>query len=81
MFGSGDVSFELVNFGKDEAIFDKVDFGSGNVSFRGAMANIISLKECHFNNYLDMRVASAIRAIFRMQWYVTSSTSFPFASL
>ncbi len=55
-FKGSNMSFENVDFGDNEVIFDRSSFGEGNVSFRNTSFNKLSFKECHIDNYLDIRV-------------------------
>lgn len=58
-FGEGETSFRMADFGSGETLFENVDFGSGNVSFAEVHAEILSLKGCHLDNYLDLRINQA----------------------
>lgn len=58
-FGNGKVSFEMANLGKGELTFERTEFGSGPLSFYKAHLDEISLKSCHLDNYVDLRVQRA----------------------
>ncbi|MBN1186002.1 MAG: two pore domain potassium channel family protein [Bacteroidales bacterium] len=55
--GSGDFGFQLAEFGTSEVSFDGTHFSNGNVSFLEAKIKSLSLKACHINHYLDLRVS------------------------
>lgn len=56
-FGKGLLNFELAECKEARFIFDRTHFGEGNISFLNAKFNEISMKYCHFDHYLDLRVA------------------------
>ncbi len=59
VFGIGNISFEMTDFSSGEVSFEKAEFHKGNISFNNCKINVSSFKGCHFNNYVDMRVAEA----------------------
>jgi len=77
-FGEGDLTFELAEYDDVDANFDRVDFGAGNISFYNARFKKLFLTSCHFDYYLDLRVArcryidlsdSIVRDIMDLQPY------------
>jgi hypothetical protein len=54
-FGLGNLSFTLLNF-KDEITFENAEFKGGNMTFFQSSLAKLTLKNCHLNNYLDLRV-------------------------
>jgi len=60
-FGKGEKDFELVDFGRSEVYFDRSDLGYGNLSFQRSKFKKLSLKSCHLDHYLDLRVAKCDR--------------------
>jgi hypothetical protein len=54
-FGVGNLSFILLNF-KDEITFENTEFKGGNLSFFQSNLAKLTFKNCHLNNYLDLRV-------------------------
>lgn len=54
-FGVGNLSFTLLNF-KDEITFENAEFTGGNLSFFQSSLAQLTFKNCHLNNYLDLRV-------------------------
>jgi hypothetical protein len=57
-FGDGNVSFEMTDFGSGDVSFENSHFGNGTLSFFKAKIHNLSLKSCHMNNYVDLRVDS-----------------------
>jgi uncharacterized protein YjbI with pentapeptide repeats len=57
LLGSGELGFEQVEFGNAELILDGTYFGEGNISFNHSSFKILSLKSCHIDHYLDLRLA------------------------
>ncbi len=58
VFGEGILDFELAEYDRADASFDRAVFNVGTVSFLNARFNTLSLKSCHFDHYLDLRVVS-----------------------
>lgn len=58
IFGDGNISFELVDFKNSDVSFEKSDFGGCNVTFQNSHFRSLSLKSCHLDHYLDLRVSS-----------------------
>ncbi len=59
ILGSGSKDFSLMEMRSTEASFEKTDFGNGEVSFNGSHFRVLSLKSCHLDHYIDLRVAGA----------------------
>ncbi|MFO7755754.1 MAG: potassium channel family protein [Bacteroidales bacterium] len=57
--GTGSKDFSLMEMRSAEASFEKTDFGSGELSFNGSAFRTLSLKSCHLDHYVDMRVSAA----------------------
>ncbi len=55
-FGKGYLNFELAEFMESEMIFDTTHFGEGDVSFYNSAFRFISLKGCHLDHYVDLRL-------------------------
>ena len=56
---SGVKDFSLMEMHGADLSFEKTDFGSGDLSFQKSRCNTLSLKSCHFDHYVDLRVAAA----------------------
>ncbi|MCH7657532.1 MAG: hypothetical protein IIB05_04360 [Bacteroidetes bacterium] len=56
-FGKGNINFELAEYDNSELTFDNTDFGEGDISFHNSRFNRLSMKSCHLDHYLDLRVA------------------------
>ncbi len=54
---TGNKNFNLMEMEDTEISFEKTDFGNGDVSFYESAFRTISLKSCHLNHYLDLRVS------------------------
>ncbi|MDX2430084.1 MAG: potassium channel family protein [Bacteroides sp.] len=59
-FGSGDIGFEQVVFENVDLSFERTIFGEGRVSFYNSWFNSLSLKFCHLNGYVDLRVRKSL---------------------
>jgi len=57
VFGEGVLDFELAEYDHADVSFDRAIFDVGIVSFHNARFNSLSLQSCHFDHYLDLRVA------------------------
>jgi len=57
--GSGVKDFSLMEMQTCEASFEKTDFGSGEVSFNGSSFKQLSLRSCHLDHYVDIRLSRA----------------------
>ncbi len=57
--GSGPKNFNLMEMDNTDISFEKTEFGYGNVSFYESRFNAISLKSCHLDHYIDLRLAKA----------------------
>ena len=58
--GSGLKNFSLMEMENTEINFEKTIFGNGDVTFCESKFHTISLKSCHLNQYVDLRLAKAI---------------------
>ena len=56
-WGEGNVSFEQVEFHKTLLFLDNADFGTGNLSFYNSHIMELSLKSCHLDYYVDLRLS------------------------
>ncbi len=58
-FGDGNISFEDLFFENIEASFERTIFGIGKVSFYKSAFSSLSLKFCHLNGHVDLRVGQS----------------------
>ena len=56
-FGKGHLNFELAEYDNCELTFESTDFGEGDISFHNSRFKSLSMKSCHLDHYLDLRVA------------------------
>ncbi len=56
-FGGGSLDFELAEYDEVDATFERAIFGNGSISFKDARFRTLSLKSCHMDNYVDLRVS------------------------
>ena len=57
--GSGVKNFNLMEMEDTDISFERTEFGDGDVSFYESKVHSISLKSCHLDHYLDLRLAKA----------------------
>ena len=57
VFGEGRLNFELAEYDQADVNFDRADFTTGSVSFNNARFRTLSMRSCHFDHYLDLRVS------------------------
>ena len=57
--GVGYKNFNLMEMINAEIHFEKTEFGYGDVSFNNSHFKVLSLKSCHLNHYVDLRLAKA----------------------
>jgi hypothetical protein len=57
--GSGTKNFNLMEMGDTDISFERTEFGDGDVSFYNSTFHSISLKSCHLDHYVDLRIAKA----------------------
>ena len=57
--GAGIKDFSLMDMGSAEASFEKTDFGSGELTYNGSSFGSLSLKSCHLDHYVDIRISGA----------------------
>jgi hypothetical protein len=56
-FGEGIVNFNLAECSNTKIFFDRSYFGSGSLTFYNSKFNTLSLKSCHLDYYIDLRMA------------------------
>lgn len=56
-WGDGNISFEKIEFQNALLFLDNANFGKGNLSFSHANILELSLKSCHLDYYVDLRIA------------------------
>lgn len=56
VMGTGPKSFNLMEMENTDVSFERTDFGSGDVSFYESKFSTLSLKSCHLDHYVDLRV-------------------------
>jgi len=57
--GIGPKHFSLMEMSNAEISFEKTEFGDGDVSFNNSLFKVLSLKSCHLDHYVDLRLARA----------------------
>jgi hypothetical protein len=57
--GFGLKNFNLMEMGDTDISFEKTEFGDGDVTFYNSTFHAISLKSCHLDHYVDLRLAKA----------------------
>ncbi|MEA1887071.1 MAG: potassium channel family protein [Bacteroidota bacterium] len=57
--GTGIKDFSLMEMKSADASFEKTDFGSGELTFNGSSFGNLSLKSCHLDHYVDIRISQA----------------------
>jgi hypothetical protein len=57
--GTGPKKFNLMEMDDTEISFERTEFGNGDLSFYESRVNTISLKSCHLDHYVDLRLAKA----------------------
>ena len=57
--GSGLKNFSLMEMEETDISFERTDFGNGDINFYGSAFNTISLKSCHLDHYVDLRLSKA----------------------
>ncbi len=57
--GIGLKNFSLMEMVNAEIHFEKTEFGDGDVSFNNSHFKVLSLRSCHLNHYVDLRLARA----------------------
>ena len=55
-FGAGNFSFEEVMFEHVDVSFERTSFGQGKVSFYKSWLHALSLRFCHLNGFVDLRI-------------------------
>jgi hypothetical protein len=57
--GSGPKNFNLMEMSNAEFNFERTEFGDGDVTFNNSHFKVLSLKSCHLDHYVDLRLAKA----------------------
>jgi len=57
--GSGPKNFNLLEMVNAEINFEKTEFGDGDITFNNSHFKVLSLKSCHLDHYVDLRLARA----------------------
>jgi hypothetical protein len=57
--GAGPKNFNLMEMVNAEIYFERTEFGNGDVSFNNSHIKVLSLKSCHLDHYVDLRLARA----------------------
>ena len=57
--GNGQKYFNLIEMEKTDITFERTEFGDGDVSFYNSNFKSLSLKSCHLDHYVDLRLAKA----------------------
>ncbi len=57
--GYGPKHFNLMEMANSEINFERTEFGNGDVSFNNSHFKVLSLKSCHLDHYVDLRLARA----------------------
>ena len=57
--GGGVKDFSLMEMHNAELSFERTEFGGGDLSFLKSRCNTLSIKSCHLDHYVDLRVAEA----------------------
>ncbi len=57
--GTGIKDFSLMEMKSAEASFEKTDFGSGELNFNSSSFRSLSLRSCHLDHYVDLRILRA----------------------
>jgi hypothetical protein len=58
--GFGSKNFNLMEMENTDISFERTEFGDGDVSFYSSTFHSISLKSCHLDHYVDLRLAKAV---------------------
>lgn len=59
LMGSGPKSFNLMEMENADISFERTEFGDGNVTFNESRFKVLSLKSCHLDHYVDLRLSKA----------------------
>ena len=57
--GIGNKDFSLMEMKEAEIDFEKTEFGNGALSFNTSKFKVLSLRSCHLDHYVDLRIAGA----------------------
>jgi hypothetical protein len=58
--GTGTKNFSMMEMPETDISFERTDFGNGDVSFYSSVFRSISLKSCHLDHYVDLRISKAL---------------------
>ena len=59
VMGTGNKDFSLMEMKTADISFERTSFGNGGLSFNSSRFKIFSLKSCHLDHYVDLRIAAA----------------------
>jgi hypothetical protein len=59
IMGDGGLDFSIAEFEAAEAFFDGSEYGKGSINFYNSKFEKLSLKSCHLDSYVDLRLAKA----------------------
>lgn len=57
--GTGTKNFSLMEMVNAEINFERTEFGDGDISFNNSYYKVLSLKSCHLDHYVDLRLGRA----------------------
>jgi hypothetical protein len=57
--GYGPKNFNLMEMGDTDISFERTEFGDGDVTFYSSTFHSMSLKSCHLDHYVDLRLSKA----------------------
>jgi hypothetical protein len=59
VFGTGPKNFNLMEMEDTDINFERTEFGEGDVSFYESKFKTLSLKSCHLDHYVDLRISKS----------------------
>lgn len=57
--GAGAINFRLMEMDSTDISFERTSFGNGDVTFYESRFHTISLRSCHLDHYIDLRLAKS----------------------
>jgi Ion channel len=57
--GDGGLDFSIAEFENAEGFFDGSEYGKGSINFYNSKFSKLSLKSCHLDSYVDLRLAKS----------------------